>query len=400
MVCRWVLFLPLVLTSPCPGDDWVEGHGSCYLVSPSAMTWYQGQEYCGGHGGYLAEINTMAEQSYLTTILPSSGYYWVGLSDLAHPGTYTWQHSYTTPAFTNWGGGEPDGGSQHCVFIWGGHGYQWADYVCDKAASSGGSEVHALCESGGGGEELNILWLGNSYTYKNDVPQLVSNLASADGIPIHWDSHTEGGWTWEMHASSEETMAKIRERQWDVVILQEQSLRPAYDKARVCRDTVPYLTILVHEILTANPDTAIQLYLTWGRPHGEAGECSTQPQFCQYSTMQDSLTAAYSAFACLVQPATTAPVGEAFRYFYGREEFLTLYNEGGGDHHASPTGSYLAAVTHYAALLNTSVVGNTYHAGLDQDTAVSMQEVGTSTWYSNNWVTDSQVDCMQCYCGC
>ena len=29
--------------------------------------------------------------------------------------------------------GEPDGGDQHCAFIWGGHEFGWADYNCDKA---------------------------------------------------------------------------------------------------------------------------------------------------------------------------------------------------------------------------------------------------------------------------
>merc|ERR1719347_713907 len=247
------LVLPLVVPAPCPGDDWMVGGESCYLMSPTPLTWYQAQEYCGTNGGYLAEINTSAEQSLLSASLSSSGYYWLGLSDLAHHGTYTWQHSYTPPTVTYWGQGEPDGGEQHCVFLWGGHQYQWADYECDKAASGGGKDIFALCESGGEGKVLNVLWLGNSYTYKNDVPWLVTSLASADGVPVYHDTHTEGGWSWERHASSEVTLAKIRERRWDVVVLQEQSLRPAYDNDQVCRDTVPYLTILVDQIKASNP---------------------------------------------------------------------------------------------------------------------------------------------------
>ena len=39
-------------------------------------------------------------------------YYWLGLSDLGEAGTWTWQHSWSQPAYTHWAEGEPDGGGQ------------------------------------------------------------------------------------------------------------------------------------------------------------------------------------------------------------------------------------------------------------------------------------------------
>ena len=50
-----------------------------------------------------------------------------------------------------------------------------------------------------------ILWIGNSYTYVNDVPQTVQKLRIANGQPheINYEEHLKGGWTWEMHANSE-----------------------------------------------------------------------------------------------------------------------------------------------------------------------------------------------------
>ena len=400
-----VLLLPLpVFCSPCPGDDWIAGsdNKSCYLVSPSPVTWFAAQEFCGTHGGYLVEINTRAEQSFLSSILSSSSYYWLGLSDLAHPGQYTWQHSWLAPSYTNWYAGQPDGGSQHCVFHWGDHQHQWADYLCDQAVSSGGHDILALCESGEGSQPeqgLSVLWLGNSYTFVNDVPLLVSQLAAADGRSLEYDSHAESSWTWKLHASSEETLSKISQRKWDVVVLQEQSRRPAYDSSQVCEESVPYLDILVDHIRTNNPDTVIQFYLTWGRPFGSASDCESQPQFCQFPSMQDALTLSYTEFACMNQPARVAPVGEGFRFFYGGDDFLNLYNNAGEDHHASATGSYLSAVAHYAALFNTSVVGNTEHGGLDKDTALLMQEVGTNTWAGRDWQFGGGRDCDKCLCG-
>ena len=52
---------------------------------------------------------------------------------------------------------------------------------------------------------LKILWIGNSYTYVNDVPKTVQKLRIANGQTheINYEEHLEGGWTWEMHANSE-----------------------------------------------------------------------------------------------------------------------------------------------------------------------------------------------------
>ena len=398
-----IIHLFSVSCSPCPTDDWIPGEDeSCYLTSSSSFSWFAAQEFCGQHGGYLAEVNTLKEQSFLSGILPSSNYYWLGLSDLAHSGTYTWQHSWESATYTNWASGEPDGGSQHCVFYWGGHQHMWADYKCDDAVSSGGHKIFALCEIGETQPPLNVLWLGNSYTFVNDVPGLVSKLAVADSRVIAYDTHAEPSWTWELHASSEETLSKIKSKRWDIVVLQEQSRRPAYDSSQVCSDSVPYLDFLVEQIRDTSPEAIIQLYLTWGRPFGSADDCETHPQFCDFASMQDALTTAYTAFACMSQPSRVAPVGEAFRSFYGGSDFLKLYNKDGEDHHASLTGSYLSAVTHYAAFFNTSVVGNTEFGGLNEQTAVVMQEAGSSVWFSKEWEYSENKYCAagSCYCGC
>ena len=50
-----------------------------------------------------------------------------------------------------------------------------------------------------------VLWIGNSYTYHNDVPKMVQQLASSDGKTITYDSHTNGGWSWIDHAPSSVT---------------------------------------------------------------------------------------------------------------------------------------------------------------------------------------------------
>ena len=213
--------------------------------------------------------------------------------------------------------------------IWASHQYYWADYNCQSDTGGSGGQIRALCEVGPGpgpqpGPDLSVLWLGNSYTFRHDVPSLVAQLAAADGLSLLQDVHAESSWNWELHSKSAESLAKIRSRAWDVVVLQEQSTRPAYDSEQVCRDTVPYLEILAGQILDNSPETLIQFYLTWARPQGLQSQCDSQPQFCTFSSMQDALTKSYLDFACMETPARLAPVGESFRYLHGDQSFPFL----------------------------------------------------------------------------
>ena len=50
---------------------------------------------------------------------------------------------------------------------------------------------------------LKVLWLGNSYTYLNDLPKMVQSLAKNDGKNMVYDQHTNGGWTLQRHAASD-----------------------------------------------------------------------------------------------------------------------------------------------------------------------------------------------------
>ena len=130
------------------------------------------------------------------------------------------QHSHETPTYTNWGPNQPDSADQHCVFLWGIHQGQWADYLCEASVemkdfhlldffqehqSSGGRDIHVLCEAEANGtpplkvvsaskeqSHLNqVLWLGNSYTFYNDLPVMVARLAAAQGKSILYSNHTE-----------------------------------------------------------------------------------------------------------------------------------------------------------------------------------------------------------------
>jgi len=267
--------------------------------------------------------------------------------------------------------------------------------------------IFSFCLNITGTKATWVLWLGNSYTYVNDVPRTTEALSIADKVDndLHYDEHTEGGWTWEDHANSELTLNKIASRAWDVVILQEQSQRPAFDEEDVCRDTVPYLDILVKEIKESSPNATLQFYNTWGWPKGDEDTCPDYPQFCNYTSMQDALTTSYSTFACMNLPSRLAPVGEGFRRMeelYGLEARLSLYNTNGvSDNHASVKGSYLSACLHYLAVFgpDATVVGNTELGGLNEEDAKLIQELAEDVWNKGEgWQYPVDSDCTLNIC--
>ena len=136
--------------------------------------------------------------------------------------------------------------------------------------------------------------------------------------------------------------------------------------------------VLVNAIRAKDPCTIPVFYQTWGRLNGDSQFCGQLPEVCTYAGMQDRLTDSYSTFASTNQPASVAPVGEAFRDF--SESRQSLYSGDGS--HPSREGSYLAACTMLQTIWGVSCVGNSYKpvSGADNLQAVAHQAVDGSSW--------------------
>ncbi len=138
-----------------------------------------------------------------------------------------------------------------------------------------------------------VLFVGNSYTYVNDLPGLFRQLSTAAGKNVLTDFSAPGGYTLEQHFYLRATIDKINSADWDYVILQEQSQFPVIDYYRQ-NSTYPFAEKLDSVIRANNSST--MLYMTWGRKNGGqqciGNYCSTI--FTDYFHMQDSLSASYS----------------------------------------------------------------------------------------------------------
>jgi len=91
-------------------------------------------------------------------------------------------------------------------------------------------------------DTLSVLFLGNSYSSYNNLPQLVQSLSSSAGKTLIIDSNMPGGLSMSGHANNATTFSKISQGNWDYVILQEQSQMPTIDFYRY-NEMYPAMTV-------------------------------------------------------------------------------------------------------------------------------------------------------------
>ncbi len=114
-----------------------------------------------------------------------------------------------------------------------------------------------------------VLFIGNSYTYANNLPDLLKQIALSFGDTLLHDSSTPGGATFNVHSTSAQTFSKINQQQWDYVVLQAHSQEPSFSSSQVANDTYPYAQQLVSLIAANDSCTEPIFFMTWGRKYGD-----------------------------------------------------------------------------------------------------------------------------------
>ena len=221
-------------------------------------------------------------------------------------------------------------------------------------------------------KKINALFLGNSYTYVNNLPQLIKDIALANGDTLVFDSNCPGGHTFNNHFNNATSISKINSQPWDCVILQAQSQEPSFSPGQVAAQTLPYAIKLDSIIKHNNLCSETVFFETWGRKNGDASNCAAYPPICTYIGMQNRLRASYKLFADTTH-SIMSPVGEAWRKSISLNPTLELYSS--DQSHPALEGSYLSACVFYETLFHKSVLSNTYTAGLSSGTINFLQQI-------------------------
>lgn len=205
----------------------------------------------------------------------------------------------------------------------------------------------------------------------NNLPQLISDLATAQGDVLIFQSNTPGGQTFQMHANNTTNYQLMHAQAWDYVVLQGQSQEPSFPTAQVNAQTLPYALQLADSVKSIQPCAQVNFFMTWGRQNGD-------PQWDSISTfdgMNARLRAAYLRFADSAD-AGVSPVGVAWKYVRDNYPNINLYQQDGS--HPSLEGSYLAACVFYSALFQKSCVASTFNPGIGHGDAFILQQVASA----------------------
>ena len=228
------------------------------------------------------------------------------------------------------------------------------------------------------------LFIGNSYTEVNNLPQLVKLVSESAGAVLECQSNTPGGCTFSQHCENQ-SMNLIRQGNWDVVVLQEQSQLPSFPQSQVEVECFPYAAQLVDSIYANNPDGEAMFYMTWGRRDGDQQNAQYFPVLGTYEGMDSMLYERYMYMA-RTNDASVCPVGRSWRYIRGNNPSIELYSGDGS--HPSMAGSYVAACAFYTMIFHASPDNITYDAGLPDSTARYIRNVVRTVVYDslNFWL--------------
>ena len=216
------------------------------------------------------------------------------------------------------------------------------------------------------------LFIGNSYTYVNNLPQLTSDLALSAGDSLIVDSSAPGGYTFQLHTTNTTTLQKIGQGIWDFVVLQEQSQLPSFPDDQVQNDVFPYAFKLDSLIHAANACAQTTFYMTWGRKNGDASNCANFPPLCTYNGMDSLLHLRYMMMADSLH-AEVSPVGAVWHFLRENMPSLELYQA--DESHPSAAGSYAAACTFYTTFFKKSPLLITNNSSLSESDAQMIREV-------------------------
>lgn len=215
-------------------------------------------------------------------------------------------------------------------------------------------------------DSISVLFIGNSYTYVNDLPTMLRDLSASLNKEVTIGSKTNGGFTFQNHANDPLTYAAINQNLWDVVVIQGQSQEPSFPTGQVNTASYPYAMQLSDSVLANSACSNVMYFMTWGRQNGD----SQWDSINTFDKMNSRLYNTYRRFADSAD-AMVAAVGASWKYVRDTYPTINLYSGDGS--HPSLEGSYLAACTFYASLFRQSPVGATFIAGLDPTVAGQLQ---------------------------
>lgn len=209
-------------------------------------------------------------------------------------------------------------------------------------------------------DTVSILFIGNSFTYYNDLPLMVQQLALGAGKKVVIGSHTPGGISvgdisqgTNAHMNNPIVFDLIKKNKWDYLLLQDNQGRFLLNYGVFPNSS---LVVKGHKkirdsLLFYNPCAHILWFAGWGPkngylPYASTGSGLIDRIYNNYTYLQDSLGQVIS------------PIGKAWERVIGIDSAIELWDA--DLTHPGLNGTYLAANVIYSTIFKSNPMASTY----------------------------------------
>jgi hypothetical protein len=219
-----------------------------------------------------------------------------------------------------------------------------------------------------------VLFVGNSYTGVNKLPEVFLEVVKSSGRPAPVvKSSTPGGRTLKQHLAIAGSMKLVDEGDWDVVVLQGQSQEPAIAEIdeTVRKEFLESAAELCRRVRAKSPKVKIYFYETWAR-HADYWKAAKKgPDVgADPKDMQTRLRKWYGVVA-KENGASFVPCGDAWELNYASAEAVRLHTK--DNSHPEFVGTYLNALIFFGKVYDMKSPAPKWSGKLDEAQAKLMQ---------------------------
>ena len=239
--------------------------------------------------------------------------------------------------------------------------------------------VFALSMNAQQNDSIRVLWIGNSFTFFNELPDMFRDIAQTQGMKVSNTKVLKGGECFAGHLKNKQLLDILKAGGFNYIILQEQSSIPADCTTNVQKEVYPYARKLNELALKGSPNAKVIFYMTWGHKYGNVRAKASYPLDHTYKGMQERLKTSYLEMT-YENKAWCAPVGMAWETIRTQRPNLQLYKQ--DCFHPSVLGTYLAANTIFATIVQRHYQSDATE-NINAETAEYIQQVAQETVLNN-----------------
>jgi len=178
--------------------------------------------------------------------------------------------------------------------------------------------------------DLKVFFIGNSYTYANNLPSMVAQVAAKNGIDMYTKKSALDNASLEQHWNSErdlKTMKILENEKFDFVVLQEYGVYPMLypDKAK------KHISLFLEHIKSKGAIPI--LFHSWARKNRDYAQHYLDNFYYQEVDKSGTII---------------APIGHAWLHSILERPDINLYHEDGS--HPSELGTYLTASVIFSSI--------------------------------------------------